>query len=456
MQQSRQNLPVLPLPLPPAPTLLLQLEQPCYHFHLRALDFGSPNLDASLNYELHYSETARRCYIGICLRMTITMHLTATLLFVIVTGVVGGWGCSCNTENGFCEKTGKCRCKPGWQGDNCERCIPFPGCLHGSCEKAWQCVCQEGWVGSLCDQDIRLCSSRPCSGNATCIETGEGGYLCVCPQGFTGPTCQHRRNVCFIDGSPCQNGGTCTETGDALESHTSCFCPPGFSGSFCEIHTDACESNPCLNGGNCTNHGETFTCSCPAGFSGLTCNDTGLSPCAGGPCANGATCVSQPDGTFRCVCPKWFSGRLCSYRPKTKTKQADHKVFALTPQHYSLPAHAFHKLLQPPDRDLLKITLKETVHRSPGVLSTHGQLVCFGMLALLTCLVIMATTGIVLFGRCEAWLANAKYSKLVRQQREYLLKEVGGASQEETEHSVNIILPEKIRLNGFGRHYTSI
>lgn len=130
-------------------------------------------------------------------------------------------------------------------------------------------------------------------------------------------------------------------------------------------------------------------------------------------------------------------------------------MFALTPQHYSLPAHAFHKLLRPPERDLLKITLKETVH-SPGVLVTHGQLICFGMLALLTCLVILGTTGIVFFGRCETWLANAKYSQLVRQQREHLLREAGSASQDEPEHSVNIILPEKIRLTSFGRHYTSI
>uniref|UniRef100_A0A3Q3DFZ8 Delta like non-canonical Notch ligand 1 n=1 Tax=Hippocampus comes TaxID=109280 RepID=A0A3Q3DFZ8_HIPCM len=261
---------------------------------------------------------------------------------------------------------GKCRCKPGWQGVHCEHCIPFPGCLHGSCEKAWQCVCQQGWVGSLCDQDIRLCSSQPCSGNATCIETGEGGYL------------------------------------------SSCLCPAGFSGNHCEITPDICHSNPCLNGGNCTDHGATFACSCPAGFVGLICNDTGFSPCAAAPCANGATCVSHPDGSFRCVCPKWFSGRLCSaqHRPKAKPN--------------------------------------------------HGQLVCFGMLALLTCLVILATTGIVLFGRCEAWLVNAKYSKLVRQQREHLLKEAGGASHEDTEHSVNIILPEKIRLNSFGKHYTSI
>nr|XP_061824267.1 protein delta homolog 1-like isoform X3 [Nerophis lumbriciformis]XP_061824268.1 protein delta homolog 1-like isoform X3 [Nerophis lumbriciformis] len=312
--------------------------------------------------------------------------------------------------------------------------------------------------------NTRLCSSRPCSGNATCIETGEGGYLCICPYGYIGPTCHLKKNLCHSKGSPCQNGGTCKDTDDTSDVRTSCLCPPGFSGDFCEELADSCRPNPCLNGANCTNSGGAFTCSCPPGFAGLTCNHTaGPSPCGGMPCANGATCVDRPNGTFRCVCPRWFSGPLCSlqHRPKPKPKPAgakpvDHRVFALTPQHYSLPAHAFHKLLQPPERDLLKITLKETVHHSAGALSTHGQLVCFGMLALLTCLVVLLTTGIVLFGRCEAWMANAKYSKLVRRQREHLLREAGGACQEETEHSVNIILPEKIRLNSFGKHYTSI
>ncbi|XP_076021725.1 protein delta homolog 1 [Genypterus blacodes] len=401
------------------------------------------------------------------------MHLTALVLILVVTGIAKGWECSaeCNTENGFCEKRGKCRCKPGWQGEKCERCVPFPGCLHGACERAWQCVCEQGWVGSLCDQDTRMCSSRPCAGNATCIETGEGGYLCICPQGYAGPNCEPKKGNCDTNSSPCQNGGTCIGGGGSAalsssssSSSSSCVCPPGFTGDYCEVNADSCRLNPCLNGGNCTNRGLTFTCACPDGFTGLTCNDTvGVSPCADGPCANGGTCAVQSDGTFRCACQKWFTGPTCSmqhHRPKPKAKlggarPAEHRVFSLTPQHYSLPAHAFHKLLRPPDRDVLKITLKETVHSS-GVLVTHGQLVCFSMLALLTCLVILGTTGIVFFGRCETWLANAKYSQLVRQQREHLLRESGGSGQEEPEHTVNIILPEKIRLSSFGRHYTSI
>uniref|UniRef100_A0A3Q3LC58 Protein delta homolog 1 n=1 Tax=Mastacembelus armatus TaxID=205130 RepID=A0A3Q3LC58_9TELE len=319
---------------------------------------------------MYYSECFMRC-------MILDANTLLSLSFCLK-----GWECiaGCNTENGFCER-GKCRCKPGWQGDNCNQCVTFPGCVHGTCEKAWQCICREGWVGSLCDQDTRLCSSRPCADNATCIETGEGGYLCICPYGHAGENCHLKRGVCLTNSSPCQNGGTCMDASGSA-GYSSCLCTPGFSGDLCEISIDSCQPNPCLNGGNCTNHGLAFMCVCPHGFTGPTCS-------------------------------------------------------------------------LPPERDLLKITLKETVH-SPGVLVTHGQLICFGLLALLTCLIILGTAGIVFFGRCEAWLANAKYSQLVRLQKEHLLREAGSTSQEKPEHSVNIILPEKIRLTSFGRHYTSI
>lgn len=44
------------------------------------------------------------------------------------------------------------RCNPGWKGATCEKCIPFPGCIHGTCKKAWECICEQGWVGNQCDQ----------------------------------------------------------------------------------------------------------------------------------------------------------------------------------------------------------------------------------------------------------------------------------------------------------------
>lgn len=89
--------------------------------------------------------------------------------------------------------------------------------------------------------------------------------------------------------------------------------------------------------------------------------------------------------------------------------------------------------------------------RTPSPLVTRSQVICFAVLGLLTCLVVLGTTGIIFFNRCESWMANAKYSQLVRQQRDYLLRSKDGEDQ-----SVNIILPEKIKLTNYGNHYTSI
>ncbi|XP_076155933.1 protein delta homolog 1 [Alosa pseudoharengus] len=379
----------------------------------------------------------------------------------------------CNKDNGVCEENGTCRCKPGWQGTTCDQCVPFPGCVHGTCDKPWQCVCEDGWIGSQCDEDTNPCSSKPCSGNSTCIETGEGRYLCVCPPGYIGERCHLRKGECQRNGTVCQNGGSCHNAqGFALQA--TCVCPPGFTGHLCETKTALCHPNPCANGGICTEYGPRHTCTCPPGYGGPRCLNSSTadrdnlpsSPCSSSPCLNGGSCLNGTSASgFRCLCPPAFAGPLCSVqghrpkpRPKPRHPEPHGNSDGLSPQHYSLPAHAFHKLLRPAERELLKITLKETVHAPGAAMVTRSQLVCFAVLGLLTCLVVLGTTAIVFFSRCEAWMANAKYSQLVRQQREHLLRTSGGGGGGSfgEEHSVNIILPEKIKLTNYGKHYTSI
>uniref|UniRef100_A0A674HWY5 Protein delta homolog 1 n=1 Tax=Terrapene triunguis TaxID=2587831 RepID=A0A674HWY5_9SAUR len=281
----------------------------------------------------------------------------------------------CHPVNGFCEIPSECRCQPGWQGALCNQCVPFPGCVHGSCAKPWQCVCEEGWVGSLCDIDIHPCSSKPCTNNSTCIETGDGGYICLCAKGFTGKNCHLKKGPCIINGSPCQNGGTCVDD-NGFAPHASCLCLPSFAGNFCEIDVDDCEPNPCENGGTCTDIG----------------------------------------GGFECVCKPEFVG-------------------------VTLP-HQEHKVL--------KITMKETIQNTDPLLN-KSQVICFIVLGLLTCLVVLGTTAIVFFSKCEMWLANAKYSHLLRKKKNCFLQSNNGENL-----SVNIIFPEKIKLTNYTKNYTAI
>jgi hypothetical protein len=47
---------------------------------------------------------------------------------------------------------------------------------------------------------------------------------------------------------PCQNQGTCRNTG---QGSYHCTCPEGFTGTNCEIEKDDCQHHSCLNGGTC-------------------------------------------------------------------------------------------------------------------------------------------------------------------------------------------------------------
>ncbi|KAK4821732.1 hypothetical protein QYF61_000774, partial [Mycteria americana] len=352
----------------------------------------------------------------------------------------------CHPENGFCEFPSECRCQPGWQGALCNECVPFPGCLHGSCAKPWQCICEEGWVGSLCDIDIHPCSTKPCTNNSTCIETGDGGYICLCVQGFTGKNCHLKKGPCIINGSPCQNGGTCIDD-NGFAPHASCLCPSGFAGNFCEIDRDDCESNPCENGGTCTDIGLGFSCFCPHGYTGKLCSSRVVF-CASGPCENGGTCSEHPQGGFECICTPEFVGATCKH-PSKNTSLSGVNMETKHMQNYKPPPKAHHRSVHH-QQEILKITMKETIQNADPLLS-RSQVICFVVLGLLTCLVVLGTTGIVFFSKCEMWLANAKYSHLLRKKKNFFLKSNNGENL-----SVNIIFPEKIKLTNYTKNYTAI
>uniref|UniRef100_A0A672NA71 Delta-like protein D n=1 Tax=Sinocyclocheilus grahami TaxID=75366 RepID=A0A672NA71_SINGR len=170
----------------------------------------------------------------------------------------------CDEDHGFCDKPGECKCRVGFSGKYCDDCIRYPGCLHGTCQQPWQCNCQEGWGGLFCNQDLNYCTHhKPCQNGATCTNTGQGSYTCSCRPGFTGDSCEIEVNEC--SGSPCRNGGSCTD----LENTYSCTCPPGFYGRNCELSATTCADGPCFNGGRCTDNPEGgYFCQCPTGYAG--------------------------------------------------------------------------------------------------------------------------------------------------------------------------------------------
>ena len=97
----------------------------------------------------------------------------------------------------------------GWQGNKCDTCVPYPGCLNGHCEKSWECHCDAGWTGPKCD----------------IIETEQFGL------GIRDGRCNKEES--FL----CMNGGVdvCSWSGDGtVIDYPRCKCKPGFSGKFCQ------------------------------------------------------------------------------------------------------------------------------------------------------------------------------------------------------------------------------
>lgn len=53
---------------------------------------------------------------------------------------------------GYCNRPNECRCKLGFYGEFCEKCIPLPGCQHGRCNVSFECICNPGWDGLFCNE----------------------------------------------------------------------------------------------------------------------------------------------------------------------------------------------------------------------------------------------------------------------------------------------------------------
>ena len=133
-----------------------------------------------------------------------------------------------------------------------------------------------------------------------------GYFNCTCGMGWTGDTCDTNIDECSL-GSPCLNGGRCSDCVPISVSVTSlsedsttnpscligymCSCSEGFFGDNCETDIDYCFSSPCENQGMCHDivGGPGYSCTCPRGYNGTNCQDE-VNECMENPCQNGATC----------------------------------------------------------------------------------------------------------------------------------------------------------------------
>ncbi|CAB4055396.1 Hemicentin-1,Thrombospondin-1,Adhesion G protein-coupled receptor B3,Thrombospondin-2,Adhesion G protein-coupled receptor B1,Mucin-like protein [Lepeophtheirus salmonis] len=169
---------------------------------------------------------------------------------------MNGRGC----VNGKCIHPNVCACEVGWDGPNCDECIPLGGCKHGSCNKPMECNCRPGWTGGQCNKP-------KCDGcvNGCCHEP----YKCICDFGWKGPNCTECTTL-----SNCKNGHCITHP-------FQCECIDGWTGLDCSkpICRDSCHP---VNG-YCHSPGE---CICRNGWTGRDCNECVPYPGCKGTCVN--------------------------------------------------------------------------------------------------------------------------------------------------------------------------
>jgi hypothetical protein len=78
-----------------------------------------------------------------------------------------------------------------------------------------------------------------------------------------------------------------------------------FNTKHCNV--DLCDTSPCQNGGTCSATGNSMLCKCPHPFSGLWCEEN---VCQFANCSFGSTCMPL-DGIAVCICPLGKVGKLC-------------------------------------------------------------------------------------------------------------------------------------------------
>ncbi|CAH3141405.1 unnamed protein product [Porites lobata] len=282
----------------------------------------------------------------------------------------------------YCGNAGFDPCKASRPCQNGATCVNNNG--------DYICRCKPGYQGRNCEQDINECNTRPCRNGGTC-ENLPGSYRCKCKPGFLGNHCEivfdeckhyvllsdrqraagvHRGNTLKCDQKDLTTPKWYRFSGAAgTQMPTSCvpihYCgtnAPGWlstahptrtgqvvngkvcfhwSNKCCNWHAniqvkrcngfyvyklvktpvcwlrycgnagfDPCKaSRPCQNGATCVNNNGDYICRCKPGYQGRNCEQD-VNECNSRPCRNGGTCQNLP-GSYRCQCKPGFLGKQC-------------------------------------------------------------------------------------------------------------------------------------------------
>uniref|UniRef100_A0A8C6QHG6 Neurogenic locus notch homolog protein 3 n=1 Tax=Nannospalax galili TaxID=1026970 RepID=A0A8C6QHG6_NANGA len=147
----------------------------------------------------------------------------------------------------------------------------------------------------------------PCANGGRCTQQPSREVACLCLPGWVGERCQ-LEDPCHS--GPCAGRGVCQSSVVAGTARFSCRCPRGFRGPDCSL-PDPCLSSPCAHGARCSVGSDgRFVCSCPSGFQGRSCRSDVDECRVSGPCRHGGTCYNTP-GSFHCQCPGGYTGPLC-------------------------------------------------------------------------------------------------------------------------------------------------
>uniref|UniRef100_A0A8C0I9R9 Laminin subunit alpha 3 n=1 Tax=Bubo bubo TaxID=30461 RepID=A0A8C0I9R9_BUBBB len=177
--------------------------------------------------------------------------------------------CECNsagTQPEVCDFLGRCLCRSGVAGLQCDSCQPghhsFPACqecncdavgsMENTCGPRGQCECQTGVTGQRCDRCLSAGNSFPyCKGvNSECDPSGSAGShsgYCQCLQHVEGPTCSKckplywnlaKENPEGCTACQCDVSGTLSGVGECQQENGHCYCKSNVCGDSC----DTCEA----------------------------------------------------------------------------------------------------------------------------------------------------------------------------------------------------------------------